>query len=79
MAALAAWSIQAIAGTPVKVVTFAAAKPGDAAFRAAYEAAGIDHTRYEYNVDIVPHLPLSDGGFIDVLRAIPGVGTPRVR
>jgi hypothetical protein len=71
MAALAAWSLQGIAGTPVKVVTFAAAKPGDADFRAAYEAAGIDDTRYEYNIDIVPHLPLSDGGFIDVLSRFP--------
>ena len=79
MAALAAWSVQQTAGTPVRVVTFAAAKPGDAGFRAAYEAAGIDHTRYEYNVDIVPHLPLSDGGFLDLLgrcpvRKLPGIG-----
>ncbi len=71
MAALAAWSFHANAFEPVKVVTFAAAKPGDAAFRAAYEAAGINHTRYEYNIDIVPHLPLSDGGFIDVLSGFP--------
>ncbi len=76
MAALAAWSIQGAAGTPVKVVTFAAAKPGDSAFRAAYEAAGIDHTRYEYNVDIVPHLPLSDGGFLDVLAQFPVLKLP---
>ena len=40
-------------------------------FRTAYLAAGIDHTRYEYNIDIVPHLPLSDGGFIDVLAKFP--------
>ncbi len=71
MAALAAWSLQGIASTPVKVVTFAAAKPGDADFRAAYQAAGIDQTRYEYNIDIVPHLPLSDGGFMDVLSRFP--------
>jgi hypothetical protein len=72
MAALAAWRFQATAGTPpLKVITFAAAKPGDADFRAAYTAAGIDHTRYEYNIDIVPHLPLSDGGFIDALSRIP--------
>jgi Lipase (class 3) len=72
MAALAAWTLKAVAGTPpLKVVTFAAAKPGDADFRTAYTAAGIDHTRYEYNIDIVPHLPLSDGGFIDALSRIP--------
>jgi hypothetical protein len=71
MAALAAWSLHGTPGEAVKVVTFAAAKPGDSAFRAAYESAGIDHTRYEYNIDIVPHLPLSDGGFIDVLSGFP--------
>jgi hypothetical protein len=74
VAALAAWSLQAVAGIPVKVVTFAAAKPGDAAFRASYQAAGLDHTRYEYNNDIVPHLPPSEGGFLDVLSQLPGVG-----
>jgi Lipase (class 3) len=77
MAALAAWALKAIAGTPpLKVVTFAAAKPGDADFRAAYQAAGIDHTRYEYNIDIVPHLPLSDGGFMDVLAKFPLADLP---
>jgi len=77
MAALAAWALKAIAGTPpLKVVTFAAAKPGDANFRAAYQAAGIDHIRYEYNIDIVPHLPLSDGGFLDVLAKFPLTALP---
>lgn len=77
MAPLAAWALKAIAGTPPpKVVTFAAAKPGDATFRAAYESIGIDHTRYEYNIDIVPHLPLSDGGFIDVLHRFPLADLP---
>lgn len=72
MAALAAWTLENVTGIPaVKVVTFAAAKPGDAAFRAAYTAAGIDHVRYEYNIDVVPHLPLSDGGFVDVLTELP--------
>lgn len=74
VAALAAWSLQAVNGIPVKVVTFAGAKPGDAAFRAAYEAKGIDHERYEYNNDIVPHLPLSEGGFVDVLSRLPHIG-----
>jgi Lipase (class 3) len=70
VAALAAWSLHS-SGTAVKVVTFASAKPGDAGFHDAYEAAGIDHTRYEYDNDIVPHLPLSTGGFIDVLSSLP--------
>jgi hypothetical protein len=75
VAALAAWQLQGIGGVPVKVVTFAGAKPGDADFRTAYTAANIDHTRYEYNNDIVPHLPLSEGGFLDVLSRLPGVGS----
>jgi hypothetical protein len=71
VASLAAWNFQQNAGVPVKVVTFAAAKPADSAFRTSYQAAGIDHTRYEYDDDIVPHLPLSTGGLIEVLSRIP--------
>jgi len=74
IAALAAWQLQMISGIPVKVVTFAAAKPGDVAFGATYDAAGIDHTRFEYSNDIVPHMPLSEGGFIDVLAKLPLIG-----
>ena len=74
VAALAAWQLKAVSGLPVKVITFAGAKPGDATFAQAYNAAGIDHTRYEYNNDIVPHLPLSEGGFIDVLGNLPFIG-----
>ena len=73
VAALAAWSLQRAGVKPARVVTFAGAKPGDADFRAAYEAAGIDHVRYEYNNDIVPHLPLSNGGFYDVLSRLRGL------
>jgi hypothetical protein len=75
VAGLAAWKFQGIENTPVKVVTFAAAKPADAQFRAAYTQAGIDHVRFEYNDDIVPHVPLSTGGFVDLLRAIPFIGS----
>jgi hypothetical protein len=71
VAGLAAWNLQQNAGIPVKVVTFAAARPADSAFRASYLAAGIDHTRYEYDDDIVPHVPLSTGGLIEVLSRIP--------
>jgi hypothetical protein len=71
MAALAAWRFQQ-AGLPVRVVTFAAPKPGDSEFRDAYRA--VDHTRYEYADDIVPHLPASQGGFIDTLASLPFVG-----
>ena len=77
MAALAAWASRATAGTPpLKVVTFAAAKPGDAAFRAAYQAAGIDHTRYEYNIDIVPHLPAVGRRFHRRAVEVPPAGLP---
>lgn len=72
MAALAAWKIRQTPDLPPpKVITFAGAKPADATFRAAYLAAGIDQVRYEYNIDIVPHLPLSDQGFFDVLKQFP--------
>jgi hypothetical protein len=72
VAALAAWQLQA-GGIPVKVVTFAGAKAGDADFRTAYDAK-VDHTRYEYNNDIVPHLPPSQDGFLRVLTSLPVVG-----
>ncbi len=71
IAGLAAWRFQAIDGIPVKVVTFAAAKPAGAIFREAYSLAGIDHVRYEYNNDIVPHVPLSNGGFVEILKTFP--------
>jgi len=45
-------------GLSAKVVTFAAPKSGSAAFAAAYNAV-MDHTRYEFAEDVVPHLPPS--------------------
>jgi hypothetical protein len=74
VAALAAWKLQIGNTIPVKVITFAAAKAGDAAFRDAYDAR-IDHTRYEFADDIVPHLPPSSGGFLDVLASLPVIGS----
>jgi hypothetical protein len=59
-----------------RVVTFAAARAGDAAFRTAYQNAGIDCTRYEVTSDIVPLLPLGTDtpGFVrDLLAALPFV------
>lgn len=73
MATLFAWQAKQ-QGLPVQVVTFAAAKTGDAAFRTAYTAAGIEHTRYEYDDDIVPHLPPSQDGVLRVLSSLPWVG-----
>jgi hypothetical protein len=72
MAALAAWRFQS-AGIPTKVITFAAPKSGNRAFCDAYNDK-IDHTRYEYADDIVPHLPPSQGGFLDTLASLPVIG-----
>src|SRR5579884_944081 len=69
MAALAAWRLQVGLGIPTRVVTFAAPRAGGPAFRDAYNAQ-INHTRYEYADDIVPNLPASQGGFLDVLSAL---------
>ena len=76
-------------GAPApKVITFAAAKPGDKAFRTAYEAAVLQSVRYENRVDIVPHVPPGDefggqfGALLEFGRALDdfaidyrGVGT----
>ena len=48
---------QAWPGATVKVATFGAARAGDSAFAAAYQAAGIDCRRYEIAEDVVPDLP----------------------
>jgi hypothetical protein len=69
MAVMAAWLLRA-AQIPVTVVTFAAAKAGDVAFRDAFNEAGILHTRYECTDDIVPHLPPSQDGFMQLLSAL---------
>ena len=73
MASLAAWRLSQL-NVPVRVVTFAAPKPGDAAFQAAYNPLGI-HTRYENADDLVPLLPASTGGFLDVLEKLPFIGS----
>jgi hypothetical protein len=73
MAALAAWKLQMGRKIPVKVVTFASAKAGDLAFVNAYNAQ-IDHTRYEYGDDIVPHLPPSNGVILDALEMLAASG-----
>ena len=75
VAALMAYYLaqQPVAVAPaITVITFAAARPGDAAFAAGY---AINHTRYEYKNDIVPHLPPSQDGFIDLLSGLPLIGS----
>jgi hypothetical protein len=50
--------LQRIYGIPVAgVITFEAPRPGDTDFVKAYKAAGIPSLRYEFQNDIVPHLP----------------------
>lgn len=59
-----------------RVVTFAAARAGDAAFKAAYDAAGIRCTRYEVAADVVPLLPMGTETpqlVRDLLAALPFV------
>ena len=54
-----------LANATIEVVTFAAARPGDAVFASEFTAQGIDCLRYESHYDIVPKLPL--GGPPDAL------------
>lgn len=58
--ALIAWRLHKDFNThQIKVRTFGAARCGDDDFAAAYNAAAnIDHVRYEYDEDLVPHLPV---------------------
>jgi hypothetical protein len=58
VAALAAMRFRQQESTPSKVITFAAPKAGNTAFADAYNAV-MDHTRYEFAEDVVPHLPPS--------------------
>ena len=55
--AAARWASENAGKTPPIVTTFAAAKPGDAHFQAAYDKLVPHSLRYEYQDDIVPHLP----------------------
>jgi triacylglycerol lipase len=73
MAALAAWRLVNELKVPTAVVTFAAPRTGSAPFRDAYSAA-INHIRYESADDLVPLLPASAHGFVDVLSSLPVIG-----
>ena len=75
MASIGAWILQA---APYRiaieqVVTFASPKPGDSAFKAAYEAIFGNQIRYENYDDLVPLLPPADA-MIRALAAIPLIG-----
>jgi hypothetical protein len=58
MAPLAAIRFRNTEGLTSKTITFAAPKSGDSEFAAAYNVV-MDHTRYEFAEDVVPHLPPS--------------------
>lgn len=60
--------------TPSRVFTFAAPRVGDRAFADVYNNARIVHTRYEFQDDLVPHLPPRLGGLVDQLKQIPWIG-----
>jgi len=55
--AAARWASENAGKTPPIVTTFAAAKPGDAHFQTAYDKLVPHSLRYEYQDDIIPHLP----------------------
>jgi hypothetical protein len=71
LAALRFWIKNQI---PSRVITFAAARVGDRAFADVYNNARIVHTRYEFQDDLVPHMPPRLGGIVDDLEKIPLLG-----
>jgi hypothetical protein len=75
LAVLAALRFWAKGQVPSRVVTFAAPRAGDRAFADVYNNARIVHTRYEFQDDVVPHLPPRLGGLVDQLAQIPWIGT----
>lgn len=70
--------------SPIRVVTFAAARPGDSDFAAAYARSGIRTTRYECWPDPVPELPPGTMGstllrrFVAPLFDLPGLKDYRI-
>jgi hypothetical protein len=72
MAALAAMRFRKREGLQSKVITFAAPKAGNKNFADAYNGV-MDHTRYEFAEDVVPHLPPS-ARFLDVLATLAFLG-----
>lgn len=60
ISALVGWRLKLdYPAAEIVVRSFAGARVGDQAFAAAYNAQIPNHIRYEYDDDIVPHLPLS--------------------
>jgi hypothetical protein len=68
MAALAAMRFHTQEALTARVVTLAAPKPGDKDFADAYNSV-MNHIRYEFAEDVVPHLPPS-ASFLSVLATL---------
>ncbi|MEJ0065382.1 MAG: hypothetical protein WDM85_07990 [Caulobacteraceae bacterium] len=62
------------AGLTPFVCTFEGARVGDQAFADGYAKLVLHSTRYEYQDDIVPHLP-PDLGFITAFRNVPALAS----
>ena len=73
MADIAAVKFVAAGLTPF-VCTFEGARAGDQAFADGYAKLVLHSTRYEYQDDIVPHLP-PDLGFVTALRNVPALAS----
>lgn len=70
MASIGAMKLVA-AGFAPYVCTFEAARSGDAAFAAGFAKAVTHAVRYEFQDDIVPHVPPNDA-FLALFRRLPG-------
>jgi hypothetical protein len=75
LASLAALRFSANNQLPSRVISFAAPRVGDRAFADVYNNARIVHTRYEFQDDLVPHVPPRLGGLVDQLQSIPWIGS----
>lgn len=73
MASIAAMKAKDVAGLcPLKIYTFASARPGDVDFAAGYDAA-FSQTSYENYLDIVPFAPPSED-IVKMFAMIPLIG-----
>lgn len=57
-------------GIAFQAMSFAAARPGDQGFVDAYNALRPDTPRFEYQDDLVPHLPPATGAWFDALQGL---------
>jgi hypothetical protein len=73
LAILASWRAETMWNRQVsQVVTFASPRVGDGTFSGQFERLQINHVRFEYGDDIVPHLP-PDPRLAALLTHLPGL------